>query len=190
MKNYRYAQKLNKKDSATDIRHIPIVGGGAPVIALLGGDKDQQVEANWDAWKLRGGTLAGALLGSIVGGYAGHALKGPQATTTGAALGALGGFGLGNYLTFKAMAKNRGVDDTYSLRHIPIIGKGAKLSALQGYSPEDQVESNWNDWKIDTPNLLVMSGAGALGIPYPYVLGQGAGLYTYSKLKDNKLNEE
>jgi hypothetical protein len=68
------------------------------------------------------------------------------------------------------MAKNRGVDDTYSLRHLPIIGTGAKVSALQGYSPEDQVESNWNSWKIRIPSTLVGSGASILGVPYASVI--------------------
>ena len=68
------------------------------------------------------------------------------------------------------MAKNRGVDDTYSLRHLPIIGKGAQVAALQGYSPEDQVESNWNAWKIRIPNYLTTLGVGAMGAPAPGVL--------------------
>lgn len=58
-------------------------------------------------------------------------------TAIGGLAGALGGSLLGHYITFKTMAKNRGVDDTYDIRHLPIAGGGAPIAALQGYSPED-----------------------------------------------------
>jgi hydrogenase/urease accessory protein HupE len=68
----------------------------------------------------------GAILGSL-GGYvfgsevyantANHNYSLNPINATGALVGAGIGAGLGNYLTFKTLAKSRGVDDRFSLRH-------------------------------------------------------------------------
>jgi hypothetical protein len=43
----------------------------------------------------------------------------------GGVAGALGGGWLGNYITFKTMANNRGVDSSYGLRHLTPLGMPA-----------------------------------------------------------------
>jgi hypothetical protein len=159
MSKYKEKKPLDKEESSLGLRHLPIAGGGAPVIGLLGGSKEDQVESNWDAWKLAGGTVGGALggatLGSALGMGIGHALGGRDAAHSGIAIGSiaggLAGTLLGNYLTFKTMAKNRNVDDDFDVRHFPLWGNAAQLAALQGYSPDDQVESNWNRFKMGLP---------------------------------------
>lgn len=133
MSKYKEKKPLDKEESSLDIRHIPYAGGGAPIIGLLGGSKEDQVEANWDAWKLNGGTIGGALggsaLGGAIGGAIGHALGSVPAAHNGIAIGSIaGGIAgslLGNYLTFKTMAKNRNVDDDYDVRHFPLWGSSA-----------------------------------------------------------------
>lgn len=198
MKEYKKKKPLTRENADFDLRHLPIAGGGAPLIALLGGDKDEQVEANWDSWKLAGGTLGGYLGGAALGGTAGYGIGkmiGDQegsaiGTGLGAAIGALGGSLLGQYITFKTMAKNRGVDDEYDVRHLPIVGGGAPIAALHGYSPEDQVESNWNSLKIGVPATI----AGALGnaaFPGAGVLtSQATGAGLYSALKSNRMDKD
>lgn len=40
MKEYKKKKPLTSENTDVDIRHLPIAGGGAPLVALLGGDKD------------------------------------------------------------------------------------------------------------------------------------------------------
>lgn len=194
MKEYKKRKPLTREHADFDTRHIPIAGGGAPIIALLGGDTHEQVDANWDGWKLTGGLLGGGALGGYAGYRIGDLLNKDNDSiagrSLGAVIGALGGGLLGEYITFKTMANNRGVDSTYAARHLPLIGRGAAISALQGYSPEDQVESNWNNLKIKVPQLAttvlgsaVLPGAGS-------ALGQGVGAVMYDTLKDNRMRRE
>lgn len=194
MKEYKKKKPLTRENTDFDTRHIPIAGGGAPIIALLGGDKEEQVEANWDGWKLTGGALGGAGLGGAAGYGIGNLIDGESDSILGkglgTAIGALGGGLLGEYITFKTMANNRGVDDTYAARHLPIIGRGATIAALQGYSPEDQVESNWNNLKIKVPQTAARVLGHALLPGFGGAISQGVGSVMYDKLKDNKLKQE
>ena len=88
-----------------------------------------------------GGYLGGGALGGAAGYGIGNLIDDEKGaiigTGLGALVGALGGGLLGQYITFKTMAKNRDVDDTYDVRHLPFLGGGAPIAALQGYSPED-----------------------------------------------------
>lgn len=196
MKEYKNKKPLTFEHTDLGARHVPISGGGAPIIALLGGDTDEQVEANWDGWKLTGGLLGGGVLGGAAGYGISNLIGGEKDSSLvkslGTAIGALGGGLLGQYVTFKTMAKNRDVDDTYAVRHLPIIGKGATIAALHGYSPEDQVESNWNNLKIKVPQYT----AAALGTAmlHPAVaggaIGQGVGTGIYNELKENRMYKE
>lgn len=194
MKEYKKKKPLTREHSDFDVRHIPIVGGGAPLVALLGGDKDEQVEANWDNWKLIGGGLGGAALGGAAGYKLGDILSGKNdpilGKGLGAALGTLGGGLLGHYITFKTMANNRGVDSDYDIRHLPFLGGGADVVALQGYSPEDQVEANWNNLKIKVPQTAA-TVLGAAALPGAGgAIGQGTGAVMYELLKNNKMKQQ
>lgn len=195
MSKYKEKKPLDKEESSLDIRHIPYAGGGAPIIGLLGGSKEDQVEANWDAWKLNGGTIGGALggsaLGGAIGGAIGHALGSVPAAHNGIAIGSIaGGIAgslLGNYLTFKTMAKNRNVDDDYDVRHFPLWGSSAQIAALHGYSPEDQVESNWNGFKMGLP-AYVAGRLSDLALPGSSLLTTpAASMGMYNIIRQNKL---
>lgn len=151
-------------------------------MALLGATPEEQVESNWDALKLGGGSIGGMLAGGLAGvataeslGYGDHSVPGLSLMLG----GVLGGGLLGNYITFKTMAKNRNVDSDYSFRHLL---PGAQIATLQGYSPEDQVESNWNYLKTTVPANVASSAVGALAAPISplgaMVLGNSAGLAT------------
>lgn len=194
MKEYRKKTPLTREHSDFDVRHLPIAGGGAPLVALLGADKDEQAEANWDNWKLIGGGLAGGGLGGFAGYRLGKLMDEKNGTgygsDIGALAGALGGSLLGHYITFKTMANNRGVDSDYDIRHLPFLGGGADVVALHGYSPEDQVEANWNNLKIKIPQIAtttlgiaMLPGAGS-------AIGQGVGGLMYDTLKNNKMRQQ
>ena len=197
MSKYKESKPLDKEESRLDIRHIPFAGGGAPIIGLLGGSKEDQVEANWDAWKLTGGTVAGAAGGSALGGAIGagigHLLGSVPATHNGIAIGSIaGGIAgtlLGNYLTFKNMAKNRNVDDDYDVRHFPLWGEAAQLAALQGYSPEDQVESNWNRLKMGVPALIAGNLSNMVLPGSSWLTSPATAMGMYNTLRKNRLED-
>ena len=198
MKEYKKKKPLTRENADFDMRHLPIAGGGAPLVALLGGDKDEQVEANWDSWKLAGGTLGGYFGLGALGGAAGYgigkAVDGEQGailgTGLGALAGALGGSLLGQYITFKTMAKNRDVDDTYDVRHIPFLGGGAPIAALHGYSPEDQVESNWNALKIGVPSTVAGLAGNAVFPGVGILTSNATGAGMYSALKNSRMKKD
>jgi hypothetical protein len=86
----------------------------------------------------------GGLAGTILGGLAGASIKDvsvdPRVAIwgagAGAALGGLSGYLLKNRSKFKEMADRKGVDNDYSLRHVPLYGVPAQLAALQGLSKD------------------------------------------------------
>lgn len=198
MKNdYKKKKPVTDANSRFSIRHLPIAGGGAQPMALLGATPKEQVEANWDAWKLGGGSIGGMLAGGLAGAVTADSLGYGQHSLPGVGMmmgGILGGGLLGNYLTFKTMAKNRKVDADYSFRHLL---PGAQIAALQGYSPEDQVESNWNHLKTTVPSSVVSSVVSGLTAPISplgsTVLGNSAGVLAnigaYEVLRNQKINE-
>lgn len=206
MSKYTYKEKkpLDKEESSLDIRHLPIAGGGAQIIGLLGGSKEDQVEANWDAWKLNGGTIGGGLGGMVLGGLLGHSIgkslgsgnplgswqSSHGGTQLGAIIGGLAGSILGNYITFKTMAKNRNVDADYDIRHFPLWGKSAQIAALHGYSPEDQIESNWNRLKIRVPANLAGQVANKVIPEAEPLVKQLAQIGMYDVLRKNRLQDD
>ena len=72
------------------------------------------------------GGLAGAILGGVAGASIRDISVDPRAAIwgagAGAALGGLSGYILKNRSKFKEMADRKGVDDDYSLRHVPLYG--------------------------------------------------------------------
>lgn len=118
---------------------------------LYGANLEQKRQIQRDSNIINIGRGLGALVGGI-GGYifgSEFASSSPHhnysispGNVAGSILGALAGGSLGNYLTFKAMAKTRdNVDDDFGFRH---FRKPAQLAALQGLSKRDQ--SRWNQY--------------------------------------------
>lgn len=180
---WKYAKTEKKlKESDTDLgwRHIPFAGPAA-ALALSGASKDQQVQGNWDAWKLAGGSLAGAALGGTAAAAASHFSGADDITPMAGLLGALGGSLLGNYLTFKTMSKNRKQDNNFfTPRHL--IGIPSQVAALQGMDRDSQVDANINGLKL--------AGFGLLGSPLG-ALGSGAAeVLGYKLMKDHRLRKQ
>lgn len=181
--NYK---ELNAADTDIDLRHI---FPAARLTALRGVDDTGQRESVWDGIKLNLGTGAGTLLGAGLGaglGYGIGEVSDMEAIDThllANGLGVVGGLGgslLGRYLTFKTMAKNRKVDSSFRPRHLL---EGAPVVALQGGTPEEQVEANWDNLKIDGLPSVVDSLTGYASLP----ITLPARLMAYKALKDPRV---
>lgn len=182
---WKYAKTEKLKESDTDLgwRHIPFAGPAAS-LALSGADKDQQVQGNWDFWKLVGGGLAGAALGGTAAAAASHYSGASDIAPTAGLLGALGGGLLGNYLTFKTISKNRKQDnDFFAPRHlIPVVGLRSQTAALQGMDRDSQVDTNIN--------ALKLAGIGLLGSPLGAPGSAAAQILGYKLMKDHRLRKQ
>lgn len=128
----------------------------AQMAALAGLSKEQQLQANKDSRTIAYGRLLGALAGGIGGYIFGSQFHTPTSdydyslnglNAAGGAAGAALGAGLGNYITFKLLSKNRGTDDSFAMRH---FRAPAQLAALQNLSPKEQ--KFWN--KMDNQFIL------------------------------------
>lgn len=197
--------ELESKDTNITTRHVLPFGMGMPaqLEALRGGNAKAQVKANWDAAKLLGASALGALGGGIAGYKLGDNYVGDNrnakliGSIAGGVTGALGGGWLGNYLTFKAMTKLRGVDSNYKLRHMTPMGIPAQLAALQGYDTEAQINANINGLALGSGVVTGGLAGTAAGLGNPIVsgigsfTGAGAGnLAAYKYLKSDRVKEE
>lgn len=189
----KYKNKLNPKDTSVGLRHLaPFTLRSAELEALRGGNVEDQVKSNWDGLKLNLGTIGGLVGGAAAGAAAGYGIgdkdNSALGTTIGAITGALGGGWLGNYLTFKCMANNRGVDSSYGLRHLTPLGMPAQVAALQGYDADAQVESNVDNLLLSggaiAGGLLGSSAGGPVGGVSGYIAGD---LGAYKLLKDKRV---
>ena len=148
-------------------------------------DLQTKKEIQRDSNYINIGRGLGAILGSL-GGYvfgsevyantSNHNYGLNPVNATGALVGAGVGASLGNYLTFKTLAKNRGVDDRFSLRH---FRKPAQLAALQGLSAKDQ--SKWNDY--DT----AMEMSDLLGVEYARKLSNKKAIRDIIEKRNNNI---
>lgn len=137
------------------------------------------------------GGLAGAILGGVAGASIRDISVDPRAAIwgagAGAALGGLSGYILKNRSKFKEMADRKGVDDDYSLRHVPLYGFPAQIAALQGLSKDQQVDANIDALKMNIPGAAL----GMLAY-YPSMGTATAGAaaagreWAYNKLKEGK----
>ena len=189
----KYKKKLKAKDTSIGLRHLaPFTLRSAELDALRGGNIEDQVKANWDGLKLKLGTLGGLVGGAAAGGLAGYNMSAGSDralhSILGGVAGALGGGWLGNYITFKTMANNRGVDSSYGLRHLTPLGMPAQVAALQGYDADAQVESNIDSLLLRGGSIAGgLLGSSAVG-PIGGIAGSTAGnLGTYKLLKDNRV---
>lgn len=179
--------RLDEDYTNIDIRHLM---SPARIAALRGADPEQQAKANWHGLTMRATGLAGAIGGAWGGAELGKKLynKTPEDQVLGAIVG--GGLGLvtggllGQYLSFKALSYSRGTDSTYRPRHLL---EPARIAALQGSTPQEQVEANWDDIKMGGGSILGSAVGGRFGIPFLDTVG---GLGAYKVLKDNRLKKK
>lgn len=170
--------KLNDEDTQFSWRHLL---APARIEALQGATPQEQVDANWNSLKLLGGSTLGALGGSTLGALVGGLLanKKENGVLAGSLAGALPGYLLGNWLTYRTMRKNRGMDDDFSWRHLL---QPAQYEGLRGGTKEQQVNANMDGLITDVPGVL----ASAIGTPaaaYPVSLA------SYYALRNHRLNK-
>lgn len=193
---YKYAAKKRDEEGMEAVYGLnPSIGA----LALQGVPLEDQLYAMKDRDELRSAGLKGmgigGLAGSILGGLTGAAISDVSvdpriavySAGAGALLGGLSGYILKNKSKFKEMADRKGVDDDYSLRHVPFYGTAAQVAALQGLSKDQQVDANIDALKMNIPGA-------ALGMiaHYPSMGTATAGAslvgseWAYNKLKEDK----
>lgn len=170
--------KLNESDTNFSWRHLL---GPARVEALQGATPEEQVDANWNHLKLQGGSLLGVLGGAGLGALIGGATTGKdKGAIIGALSGAIPGGLVGNWLTYRSMRKNRGMNDDFSWRH-PLAP--AQYEGLRGGNADQQVNANWDGLKFAVPSTIANAIGGPLAA-YPTELA------TYYGLKEHRLNKQ
>lgn len=158
---------LDPEQTAFSWRHL---FSPATFAALQGMNKEKQVQSNWDNLKLIGGAGAGALggglLGSIIGAVSSRGDE--QGVGLGTSIGALLGTPLGAYLTHKYIANKRNLGEAGqpALRNGYGLLPGTAALALNGASPEQQVDANWDLLKHYPLNLITYG----LAEPLQYVI--------------------
>ena len=140
---------------------------------------------NGMGWGAGIGGLIGAAGGAILGDEVGEPVSGGGlGMFIGSAFGGLAGTLLGKYLTYKSMAKDRGLQDKYD--NTKAVTDSGKLALLQNM-PEDKIkEIDEVSRKLGRPGFLASIGGAAA---YNPLLGMSAGRAIneamYEKLKNS-----
>lgn len=140
---------------------------------------------NGMGWGAGIGGLIGAAGGAILGSELGEPVRGGAlGMFTGGALGGLAGTLLGKYLTYKSMAKDRGLQDKYD--NTKVVTDSGKLALLQNM-PENKIkEIDEVSRKLSRPGFLTAIGGAAA---YNPLLGTSAARAInesmYEKLKNS-----
>lgn len=193
---YKYAVKKDQEGMEATYGLSPSIAA----LSLQGVPFEDQLYAMKDKNELSSAGLKGAgiggLAGAILGGLAAYGLGGDfdqykHVTTLslagGAGLGGLAGYTIGNRNKYKEMAKRKGTDDDYELRHVPFWGSSAQLAALQGLTKDQQVDANIDAIKMNIPGMaagmLAHYPTMGTGSPGAILVGRE---WAYDKLKKDK----
>lgn len=195
---YKYAVKKDEEGMEATYGLHPSIGAlslqGVPFEDQLYAMKDRNELSSASLKGMGVGGLAGAILGGLTAYGLGGGLSSPQkvppfvlSLAAGAGLGGLSGYLIGNRNKYKELAKRKGTDEDYDLRHVPLWGSAAQLAALQGLPEAQQVDANIDAIKMHIP------GAAAGMLAYYPTLGTGtAGAvlsgreWAYNKIKKGK----
>lgn len=196
---YKYAVKKDEEGMEATYGLHPSIGA----LSLQGVPFEDQLYAMKDRNELSSASLKGmgigGLIGAILGGGMAYGLGGginnspsnakafALSLAGGAGLGGLSGYLISNRNKYKELAKRKGTDEDYDLRHVPLWGSAAQLAALQGLNEDQQVDAN-----IDAIKMNIPGAAAGMLAHYPTIGTGTAGAalagreWAYNKLKKGK----